>query len=107
MKRVDAIAKGKSKCLTDIFKRKSNRIMRAVQQAIDFAQDKIEELNDKAEELLESFGSYAESSQTTYLQGCINKYTDVIAEVEAWEKQLARLQDLEKKLKEEVKLDEE
>ena len=106
MKRVDAIAKGKAKCLTDIFKRKSNRILRSVQQAIDFAEDKISETADKAEEILESFGSYAESTQTSCLQSRINAYCDAVAEADEWQKQLVRLQDLEKMLKEEVELDE-
>lgn len=107
MKRVNAISKGKSSFISDLIDRKAKRIMRQVEQAIDYAADKVEELKDIAEAILNSFGDYAEASQTSSLQSRINAYTDKVAEVEEWEAQLERLKALKAKLEEEVKIDEE
>lgn len=107
MKRVEAIAKGKASCITDLLNRKAKRIMRGVEQAIDYAADKVEEYNDLIEKAINAFGSVAESGMSDALQCKINKYTDLVGTKEGWEFQLARLKDLKKALEADVKVDEE
>lgn len=107
MKRVNAITKGKASCITDLIDRKAKRIMRAVEQAIDYASDKIDSCNDAAEEIINSFGNYAGAEDTTALQGQINVYLDKVAEAERWTKNVERLKALKAKLNAEVKIEEE
>ena len=107
MKKVNAIAKGKASCITDLLNRKANRIMRGVEQAIDFAADQIEDCKDAAEKVINSLGEVAESGMTSTLQSRINAYCDKMAQAEEWEAQLTRLKDLKKKLEEDVKIEEE
>lgn len=106
MKRVNAITKGKASCITDIIDRKAKRIMRAVEQAIDYASDKIDSCNDAAEEIINSFGNYAGAEDTTALQGQINVYLDKVAEAERWTKNVDRLKTLKEILNTEVKIEE-
>ena len=107
MKRVEAIAKGKASCITDLLNRKAKRIMRGVEQAIDYAADKVEEYNDLIEKAINAFGSAAESGMSDALQSKINKYTDYVSAKESWEAQLSRLKDLKKALEADVKVEEE
>lgn len=107
MKRVEAIAKGKASCITDLLNRKAKRIMRGVEQAIDYAADKVEEYNDLVEKSINDLASAAESGMSDALQCRINKYTDLVGTKEGWEAQLTRLKDLKKALEADVKVDEE
>lgn len=107
MKRVNAITKGKASCITDLIDRKARRIMRAVEQAIDYASDKIDSCNDAAEEIINGFGSVAGSDDTAALQGKINAYLDKVSEAERWAKNVERLKALKDKLNAEVKIEEE
>lgn len=107
MKRVEAIAKGKASCITDLLNRKAKRIMRGVEQAIDYAADKVEEYNDLIEKSINAFGEAAESGMSEALQCKINKYADLVGTKEGWEAQLVRLKDLKKTLEADVKVDEE
>lgn len=107
MKRVEAIAKGKASCITDLLNRKAKRIMRGVEQAIDYAADKVEEYNDLVEKAINDLASAAESGMSDALQCKINKYADFVGTKEGWESQLARLKDLKKALEADVKVDEE
>lgn len=107
MKRVEAIAKGKASCITDLLNRKAKRIMRGVDSAIDYAADKVEEYNDLVEKSINDLASAAESGMSEALQCKINKYADLVGTKECWESQLARLKDLKKALEADVKVDEE
>jgi len=107
MKRVEAIAKGKSSCITDLLNRKAKRIMRGVEQAIDYAADKVEEYKDSIESAINAFAGAADSGMSDALQRKINNYTDLVAAKEGWEAQLNRLTDLKAKLEEDVKVEEE
>lgn len=107
MKRVEAIAKGKASCITDLLNRKAKRIMRGVEQAIDYAADKIEEYSDQVEKVINTFGTVADSGMSDSLQSYINKYCDVVVAKEKWQDQLSRLKDLKAKLEEDVKIEEE
>lgn len=107
MKRVEAIAKGKCSSLSAFLNRKAKRIMRGVEQAIDYASDKIEECNDAAQKAINDLGLVADAGDSCGLQSYINKYLDKIAAKENWEKQLARLKELKKELEADVKLEDE
>lgn len=107
MKRVEAIAKGKSSCITDLLNRKAKRIMRGVEQAIDYAADKVEEYKDSIESAINAFAGASESGMSDKLQSYINRYTDLVAAKEGWEAQYKRLTELKAKLEEDVKVDDE
>ena len=107
MKRVNAITKGKASCITDLIDRKAKRIMRAVEQAIDCASDKVDSCKDSAEDIINSFGEYAGSDETMALQSRINTYLDKVAEAEGWADTVKRLKALKDKLNAEVEISEE
>lgn len=107
MKRINAIVKGTANKITDFLSRKADRVIRGVDSAIDFAKDKIADLKENAEETINSFGNYAGSGDSEGLKSCIQKYCDLIETAECWEAQLARLEELKKKLNTEVKVEEE
>lgn len=107
MKRVNAITKGKASCITELIDRKAKRIMRGVDQAIDCASDKIDECNDAAEEIINSFATCAGSDETAALNTRINAYLDKVAEAEKWAAQVERLKVLKDKLNAEVVLEDE
>lgn len=107
MKRVNAITKGKASCITDLIDRKARRIMRAVEQAIDCASDRVDSCNDAAEEIINGFGNVAGSEDTGALQGKINAYLDKVAEAESWARNVERLKALKDKLNTEVEITEE
>ena len=107
MKRVEAIAKGKSSCITDLLNRKAKRIMRGVEQAIDYAADKIEESKDCIEAAINKFADVADSGMSDKLQININRYADLVANKEQWEAQYKRLVELKKALEADVKVEEE
>lgn len=107
MKRVNAITKGKASCITELIDRKAKRIMRGVDQAIDFASDKIDECNDAAEEIINSFANCAGGDDSSKLQSRFNAYADKIAEAERWTKQVERLKGLKDKLNAEVEIEDE
>ena len=107
MKRIDAIAKGKSTQMSSSIERKGARIMRNVEQAISYAEDRVEYLEDKAEGLIDSLGNYAEAEQTASCQSTINRYVDTTKELLDWRETLNALNSLKKKLGEEVQIVEE
>ena len=107
MKRVDAIAMGKAQKTTESIERKSKRIMRGVEQAIDYARDKIEVLEDRLDSFVNSLGDVASAEDTTGLQNKINNYAVVLHELEEWEAQLNRLIQLRETLLVEVDVKEE
>ena len=107
MKRVEAIAKGKSSCITDLLNRKAKRIMRGVETAIDYAADKVEEYKDSIEAAINAFAGASESGMSDKLQSYINRYTDLVSAKEGWEAQYKRLTELKAKLEEDVKVDDE
>lgn len=107
MKRVNAITKGKASCITDLIDRKAKRIMRAVEQAIDCASDKVDSCKDAAEEIINGFGEVSGADDTRALQSQINLYLDKVAEAESWADNVKRLKALKEKLNSEVELSEE
>ena len=104
MKRIDAIAKGKSNQMSSSIERKGARIMRNVEQAVACAEDKLDYLSDKAESLIDSLGGVAEADQTSSCQNTINRYIDTIKEYNDWKETLEILHELRSKLDEEVEL---
>ena len=107
MKRVDAIAMGKAQKTTESIERKSKRIMRAVEQAIDYSRDKIDATDDKLNTLMDSLGEVSTADGTSGLQTRINRYAEVLSEQEAWEEQLNRLLNLKENLLADVDIKEE
>ena len=107
MKRVNAITKGKASCITELLDRRAKRIMRSIEQAIDFASDKIDSCNDAAEEIIKSFGESAGCDDTCELKDKINAYLDKVDEANSWSVTVDRLQVLRNKLNEEVEITEE
>ncbi len=107
MKRVNAITKGKASCITDLIDRKAKRIMRAVEQGIDYSSDMADACKDAAEEIINSFGDVAGPDHTEELQSKINDYLCKVAEAEKWAENIDRLKVLKEKLNEEVEISEE
>ena len=106
MKRIDFISRCKG-VLADVLNRKSARIMRQIDQAIDSAKDKAQDCADSAEEIMNSFGKYADAEQTNALQGRINMYIDKMKEGKEWEETATFLAAAKVKLQEEVEVEEE
>jgi len=107
IKRIAAIVKGKASCITELFERKAKRIMRAVEQSIDYAADMAASYREKAEAIIDTFGDYASSTDTNALESRINQYTDAINSAEEWEAQQRRFEELKEKLNADVTVDDE
>lgn len=107
MKLVHAITRGKASSITELLDRKAKRIMRSVDQAIAYAEDKIYECKEAADEIINTFGEAAGGDDTDALQAKFNAYTDKIAESEEWERQAERFKLLKEKLNSEVEIEEE
>lgn len=107
MKLVYAIIKGKAFSLTELFDRKAKRILRSVDQAIAYAEDKAYECKLAADEVINTFGECASGDDTDALNAKFNAYTEKLAEAEEWEKQVQRFNTLKDKLNSEVTIEEE
>ena len=105
MKRIDAITRCKG-VLTEMLNRKSSRVMRQVDQAIDAARDNAQAAREKADEIMDSFGCVAESSQTAQLCGKLNQYKDAIIDAKDWDEVADIFEELKKKLQEDVEVEE-
>lgn len=103
MKRVNAITRCKG-ILAETLDRKASRILRQVNQAIDAAKDKAADLEEKAEEIINSLGTVAGADDTFALQAKINKYLDTCSEVEGYQEAVKRLEALKEKLNAEVEV---
>ncbi len=106
MKRIDAITRGKG-IISEVLNRRSARVMRQLDQAIDAAKDAAQDHRDAADAVMNSLGESAEGSQTDALMRKFNKYIDEMGEVEAAENTAKILTELKKKLQEEVKVENE
>lgn len=106
VKRIDAITRCKG-AIADVLNRKSARINRQVEQAIDMAKDKSQDALEAADEVMNSFGEAAGSQQTSALSERINKYKDKVAEAREWAEVAAILEELKGRLQEEVEVEEE
>lgn len=107
LKRIDAIIKGKASFLSGILNRKAARIMRNVESAIAYAEDKIDEITAKGDDILNSLAEVAECDMTQSCSNVINKYVDTVKYQEEWKRTLDILNNLKEKLNETVEVQEE
>ena len=98
MKRINAIIKGKAPKMTDTLSRKVSRILRNVDQAIDYAEDQIDIALEKAETLIDSLGLTADANR-------INAYVEAVKTMDEWKNTLKTLKELKEKLNSEVEVD--
>lgn len=105
MKRIDAITRSKG-ILSEVLCRKGSRILRQIDQAIDMAKDSAQDEYETADEIMNSFGKYAEASQTDILASKLNNYKDHILEAEEWSRVADIFAALKGKLQEEVEVEE-
>ena len=101
MKRITAITKCKG-VLAETLNRKANRIRRAVQQAIDCAEDKAATFMEQAEEIINNLGDKAGASDTPALQDALNEYVTVMNQAKAYSEAATTYRELAVKLEEEV-----
>lgn len=106
MKRIDAITRGKG-LISEVLNRRSARVMRQLDQAIDAAKDAAQDHRDAAELIINSFGEAADGSQTDMLCKKFNRYIDEMSDVEVAENTAKILTELKKKLNEDVKVESE
>lgn len=106
MKRITAIIKGKVEAIPGVLDRKSNRIIRAVEQARDCALDSAESCKEEAEAIIDGLGEVAGQSDTEKLQEKLNEYANKLMEAEDWERMASKFDQLRLKLTEDVKLEE-
>ena len=106
MKRIAAITRCKG-VLKAMFDRKGERIIRQVKQAIAMAEDKADLARIQAEQRINDLGSCASYDETSELSDRINAYVATAREANKWDEVAKILKDLEKKLNEEVEVEEE
>lgn len=99
MKRIVAFLQKKMDSVK--IERKINRIQRAIDSAIDNAQERIEQLEDEKYDIIEKF---EEKSEVVPI---INKLSDKIGEMEEQEETIKRLQTIQEFLNEEIEIDKE
>lgn len=105
MKKIDVILKDKCSLISGLFQRKSARILRNVEQAIAFAEDKVDAFKEKKEEVLKSLAGVADADHTSECSDVINSYIDTVREIRQWQEAVEILNDLKAELLEEVELE--
>lgn len=103
MKRVNAIVNSKN-VTKDALERKANRITRQVAQAIDAAKDNLSDLEDQAEDVINSLGACSDASSTGALQCKFNKYIDLFENILAVKNAILALTELQAKLDADVEV---
>lgn len=83
MKRINLIVRGLSSCIDSLLKVKEKRILRAIDSATDYCDEKIAECEESKMNIVESMGS-AETSDA--LSECINNYIEACEDIEKWNK---------------------
>lgn len=106
MKKIDAIVRGKAKSSEEALARKSQRIARNVENAIAFAEDKVDTFKETAEQHLSNLGDVADGGQTTACSSVINCYISAVKEMKAWQDTVEILKGLKKSLNEDVEVEE-
>lgn len=104
MKKVDAIVRKKATGTEDAMNRKAQRLMRNVENAIAFAEDKVDECEEGAEKTLSCLGYQYDTTSTSNV---INNYIESVKELNAWKDSLKILKDLKERLSEEVEVEDE
>lgn len=104
MKKVDAIVRRKATGTEDAMNRRAQRLMRNVENAIAFAEDKVDECEECAEKTLSSLGYQYDTTNTSNV---INNYIENVKELNAWKDSLEILKDLYKRLSEDVEVEDE
>ena len=102
MKKVDAIVRKKGTGTEDAMNRKAQRLMRNVENAIAFTEDKVDECEEHAETVLSSLGFQYDTASTSNV---LNNYIENVKELKAWQDSLKILKDLKKILSEEVEVE--
>lgn len=87
---------------TDAIKRKEERILRQIDQAIASAQDQADEALDQSEKIIDSLGSVSDSSDTCKLQDKLNAYCDACEHKTVANRYAEYLSRLKAKLSEEI-----
>lgn len=106
MKKIDANVRGAVQSSEEALARKSARIARNVENAIAFAEDKVDSFKETAEKHLANLGDVADGGQTSACSSVINSYISAVKEMKAWEDTINILKGLKKALNEEVEVEE-
>lgn len=107
MKRIIAIIKGKAAEMSVVVNRKANRVIRNVEQGIDWAEDQAEVTKDVADSIMSSLGEVSDGTQTEQCSVRLNQYVEKMKEHKEWLDTIEILKDLKTKLTEEVEVTEE
>lgn len=105
MKRIDAIVKGASSLVSTLISRKSQRIMRGVEQAIAFAEDKVDYYKDTSEDIINNLGDVSGAEDSAELSDRINSYVSAVKSSKDWLEVVEILKALKTSLNSEVKLE--
>ena len=92
--------------ITEVFTRKANRVLRAVDQAIDCAKDSADEARCKAAEELKKLGDATSYSDSGKLKEILCNYGKNIEEAERWDRYAGYYEKLKEQLNEEVEVEE-
>ena len=98
-KRINLIVKGKG-VIESLLKIREKKIMRAVESAADFAEEKQLDAEAAALKALEAMGEAADNSDE--LTACINNYCEALADKDAWKEKASQIAALKKALNEDV-----
>lgn len=104
MKRVNAIVKVAGK-ITEIFTRKTERILRGVDAAIACAKDNADEAREAAYDCMNSLGEFSSKEDSEKLQNKLNEYASKMEEADRWEVYAKYYEQLKEKLNEDVEVE--
>ena len=101
MKRITAITKCNG-VLSEVLDRKAKRIKRAIEQMADCADDTAAELEEKAEDIINSLGKVADAGNSDVLASKLNEYNRAVEDAKLARNSAVNFRNLLVKLDEEV-----
>lgn len=103
-KKIVAILNGKGGLIEKLLDRREGRILRNIESAIAYGEDKMDALAEKKEKLLQSLVDVAGAEQTAACSEVLNNIIDTVKEYRGFEESVAILKDLQVELNTEVEV---
>lgn len=103
MKRIDYIVRGVKGVLKDTFNFREKKVIRTVEDAIDYADEQTFEMERQAVEIINSIKDVADNKDKIIEK--LNQYIDVMEKVEGYKRSKAHLEKVQELFNEEIEIE--